>query len=354
MFYVAEVIETKKSFKSEQKDDEGNPIFNGAVQVKIAGDIGIFREVQVVWAAPTDFNRRIPLIGELVLVFKAPTVETHDRNQKTDGYYYLSIINSVNNLTTHHFPLSFKREINRSWISKALSEIIADKEQVGYTFSESAKSAKMLQPFEGDDLWEGRHGQSIRFTRHFEKVNSPGKSIYEQNSQTYWKGKSQNDPIMILKVKKPDRGGSNPYDIEDIDKDESSIYMTTTHKILKLKAGFTAHSNAKTLGTWDKGSQIVVNSDRVVINAKDERAFIIGKEQVVVTGKKVLLQSKKYSVDLDDLMDWLEKAYAEYWKLSTAQANLTTAMGPTAIATNSSVVTKIHKADWAKTFKKPA
>jgi len=68
----------------------------------------------------------------------------------------------------------------------------------------------------------------------------------------------------------------------------------------------------------------------------------------------VLLQSDKYSVDLDDLMDWLNKSYAEFHKTTTQSARYASAMGPTGPATNASQVTKILNADFPKTFKTPA
>ena len=39
----------------------------------------------------------------------------------------------------------------------------ADKKEWGYTFEQKPKKVENLQPFDGDDLFEGRFGQSIRF-----------------------------------------------------------------------------------------------------------------------------------------------------------------------------------------------
>lgn len=351
-FTIAEVIDTKKAFKSGEKDENGDALFNGSILVKLNATGGIFSRRKARYAAPCVFNKRIPLIGEQVIVFQAPHTEESSRSNKQSRYYYFSTVNSIDDVTQHNFPRLFDQEYSPNLVKGNKPKILADYEELGYTIKKEPSQTKPLQPFEGDDIWEGRFGQSIRFTRHYDTVNSPGKGVYEQKGVQYWKGKGIDDPLMILKVKTPSSG--NSYDIEDIGKDESSIYLTSTHKILKFKPGFNKHSATRAMANWSDSSQIVMNSGRVIVNAQEERAFIVGKEQVVVTGKKVLLQSDKYSVDLDDLMDWLNKSYAEFHKTVTASANYTTAMGPTGPATNASQVTKILTADFPKTFKTPA
>lgn len=350
MFQVAEVIDTKTAFKSKQKDREGDPIFDGSIEVRLAGGTSLMNQVNSVFAAPATFNRRIPLIGEQVLLFSAPSTETTVGAHRGWRYYYFCPYNTVDDLTTSQFALMWKREKIAS-VSGNAAAILADKKQVGYTFPTNPGRTKMLQPFEGDDIWEGRFGQSIRFTRHYNTVNPPGTGIYEKSALTNWKGSAQNDPLMILKVKKPETGSG--YDLEDLTKDESSIYMTTSHKLLKFKPGFQKNTDVKSAPQWSSGPQIVVDSDRVIINAKQDKAFLIGKTESVVTGKKVLMQSEKHKVDLDDLMDWLKALSGELYKLTSAQAMFTTSMGPTGVATNMSQVMKIAKTDFQSKFKMP-
>jgi hypothetical protein len=353
MLQIAEVIDTRKAFKTGQKDDNGNRLFKGAIEVRIGGKKGIFNTVDNVYAAPAFFNKRIPLVGEQVFIFKGMSTEKHDARQKTVDFYYFTLVNVIDDVTLQTMPFNFQRDAinNGKNPLRPAPPGIADFKQIGYTIKKNPSTSKMLQPFEGDDLWEGRFGQSIRFTRHGGFSYPPGPGIYEKNSLTYWPGAKENDPLMIIKVKKPESG--NSYDIEDISKDAASIYLTTSQKLLKFKGASSKNLDVKLAPTWSGGSQIVIDADRVIINAKKNKAFLVGKEQSVVTGKKVLLQSDKYKVDLDDLMDWINSAYAEFWKLATAQMQYLTAMGPTAASTNVAQITKIHKVDWNLKFKKP-
>jgi hypothetical protein len=352
MLEFAEVVDTKKAFKTGQIDEKtGKPLFKGSIEVKIGGERAIMNRLQNEYAAPAFFNKRIPLVGEKVFVFKGPGINASAASIKTSQLYYFTILNGIDNPTLHVKDWNFERKVNNSLNSPTPEKIIYDDREYAYTMKKNATSAKMLQPYEGDDIWEGRFGQSIRFSRHYGNSYKPGPDIYEIKNTNYWPGKKENDSIIIIKTKKVESG--KKFDIEDISKDASSIYLTTSQKILKFKAGFNKNKDVKTIPSWDKGSQIIVDSDRIVLNAKNDNAYLIGKNKVVISGNAIMLQTKKYKVDLDTFMDWLNSAYAELFKLATAQKFFTTAMGPTGASTNASVISKIHKAEWSKNFKTP-
>lgn len=353
VFHIGEVIDTgKKTFKTKQKDDAGEPLFAGSIQVRIGSNSHVLGQVRNIWAAPATFNRRIPLIGEQVLLFTAPSTGTdlplHNADSKPLRYFYFMPYNSVDDFSNHHFPKEWERSSHNEG-SKPGTPGLNDREELGYTITKSIGGWKPLQPYEGDDLWEGRFGQSIRMSRHFETSNTPGIGIYEV--QPTWRGTSKDDPIMIFRINKPEKGSS--YTVEDIKKDDASIYMASKHKLLNMNIGFKKNKDAIKIPSYSSGPQIAIDSDRIVINARKDKAFIIGNTESIITAEKVLLQDKKYKVYLTDLMDWLEKLSGELWKLTTAQATFTTMMGPTAVATNSSQLTKIHKTDFIKKFKTP-
>ena len=81
-------------------------------------------------------------------------------------------------------------------------------------------------------------------------------------------------------------------------------------------------------------------------------AFLIGKEKVVVTGKKIMLQTEKYKVDLDELMDFLKKWLGEDQKLSAGTAFYSSPAGPTGPSSNTAQITQLQTSDFAK-FKQP-
>lgn len=350
MFYVVEVIETKKAYRTGQKDDDGKLLFDGSILVKTSSESTIAGHIKNLWCAPALFNKRIPLIGEKVLIFEAPSTEKSSARKKNKRYFYFSTYNTVDDVSLHHFPLFFNRDKTTGPDgTKSVADILADKKELGYTINKKVKGAQKLQPFEGDDIWEGRFGQSIRFSHTYKSVNSPGIKIYQQDALKNWPGKSQYDPIAIFRVKFPK--ASAGYDIEDLEKDQSSLYLTTSQKLLKFKAGFNKNCFVKGIANW-AGAQAMIDSDRIVINAKKDHAFLIGKKSTIITGKKVVFQSDKFIVDLDDLMTWLQKFNGQFRQVCTGESPLTTAMGPTGPSKHSIQVTKTSKVDFKLKFKK--
>lgn len=347
MFRIAEVIETKKVYKTKQKDDENNPLFDGSILIRLNAGSRVAGQVYNVWAAPATFNKRIPLIGEQVLVFTAPSTNNYtSSNTKKYNWFYFNPYNSVDDYSNHNFPkLWYRNEIAKP--SKSVAEILNDKKEVGYTTKKTIGGYKPLQPYEGDDIWQGRFGQTIRMSRQLNDVNTPGTSIYEK--QPTWQSSTADSPLMIISLRKPESG--NSYFVENIKNDDASIYLASKHKLNTIDVGFKKNTNAIKIPQYDAGSQLILDSNRLVLNAKKDIAFLIGAKEVVVTSPKIILQTNKYNVSVDDLMDWLNSFIKEVWSLATASAMFTTMMGPTGPATNAANITKLHKADWTKKFK---
>lgn len=352
--FIAEVVESKDCFKSDRKDDQGNPLPLGSIQVRIGGHGSNLGQLRNVWARPLQFSsRRIPLIGEQCIVISGPVNDWTTSGLKQVGFLYFQPINSTDDGVAHYFPRLWKREGSGGSAASRKS----DKEEPGYTFPKSPKRLENIQPFEGDDIFEGRFGQSIRFG----STVLGDMSIYDKKPS--WKGSSNGDPLMILRVKKQTGTGtsntsikkffaSNKYTVEDLEKDEASVYLSTTQMLNGFKAGFTKNLDVKTSANWSAGSQIIIDADRVIINGKANKAIIIGKEEVVITGKKVLFQSDKYKVDLDTLMEFLKDWLKLHNDLVSGKATYATASGPTAIATNLADFIKLQAVEFQK-FKLP-
>lgn len=351
---VAEVVETIKCFKPNQKDSAGNSLPLGSIEVRIGSHQSNTGQVRNIWVRPCTFNKRIPLIGESVILIPAPVNDWSTSGIKGIGYLYLSVINSTDDLVLHAFPKIWKRKGLAPGGSSA--ERNSDKKIFGYTFPKSPKRTPNLQPFEGDDLYEGRFGTSIRFG----STVKGDMSIYSEKPT--WDGATNGDPLIYFRVKKPSAGSTNSsesekinnnkYEVEDIEKDESTIVMTSNQKLKNFKAGFDKNADAKKLGQFDGKSQIGINSNRVVLNANKDMLLLIGKEKVVVTGKKIIFQTDKYKVDLDELMEFLKKWLGEDSKLAQGSATYATPAGPTGPATNMSAFIQLQNSDFTK-FKQP-
>ncbi len=339
---VCEVVETRFAYSPNQKDPyTGDPLALGSIEVRIGSHESNLGQVRNVFARPAVFQRRVPNIGELVYVISAPVNDWSTSKVKDSGFLYLSPVNTTDDIVSHQFPRLWKR---KSSTTNGGAERKSDKEEPGYTFPKNPTPLDRLQPFEGDDLFEGRFGHSIRFSSTIQGDDS----VYSKKPT--WKGSKNGDPITIIRVAKPSGDGKN-YSVEDISKDESSIYLTSAQSLNKLKGGFDKNTDVKQLGQKSI-AQIVVNSKRVVINAFDDTLFLIGKDKAILTGKKVLFQSDKYKVDLDELMDFLKKWLGEDSKLAQGSAQYSTASGPTSVSTNVSAYIQLQSSDFTK-FKMP-
>lgn len=358
---IAEVVETKMAYKSNQKDENGNYLPIGSIQIRMGGSDTSLGQVRNVYARPAIFNKRIPLIGEQVVVFLAPAIDWANDGTKSSAYLYLAPYNATDDLVLHQYP---KLWLRFGYASKSGPKRKSDKKEPGYTFPKIPRKTSMLQPYEGDDLFEGRFGQSIRFGS---TVSDGDTSIYEHKTPP-WSGGTNTDPIVVIRVKKPTKAGDygkvfdmvdgkyskkETYAIEDLSSDESNIYMTSTQKLPKLKLGFSKNILAKSAPNWNGSSQIVIDSGRVIINSKNDSTIIIGKEKVVTSGKKVIMQSDRYNVDLDDLMDYLNDFVTQCTNLAQGSAQYSTSCGPTSVATNMGQFIKLKNIDWTSKFKKP-
>jgi hypothetical protein len=174
------------------------------------------------------FIRQYPVVNEIVLIFAGPSKKLNDRATEQQ-FYYMPAYGMWNNPNHNGFPnmeewadylntFANKPEYSGNGTeSKTLP--------LGYTFEENPK-IKDLQPFEGDTIIQARFGQSIRF----------GSTVSVLSNENTWsknKEGTNGDPITIITNRQGERVIRNKFDsiVEDINKDGSSIYMTSTQEI---------------------------------------------------------------------------------------------------------------------------
>jgi len=146
-----------------------------------------------------------------------------------------------------------------------------------------------LMPFAGDIMYEGRWGNSLRFGG-----TAKSKSQYANN----WSSAGNNgDPIVILRNGQPtktDDRGWIPI-TENISNDLSSIYLTSYQKIpfSLSNEDFNSYNTPPTLPSQFVNPQIILNSDRVVLNAKTDSILISGQKSISLsTNETINIESK--------------------------------------------------------------
>jgi hypothetical protein len=204
----------------------------------------------------------IPLIGELIhlLDLPSPISQAGKNKSNTAGQKYYTNINVWNNVQQNSLPSS-------------------DKANLGITFSENS-AIKPLLPFEGDYIVQGRQGSALRFSSTTKLYNNINEWSNVGNDQ---------DPITILSNGfSYDPSGS--YHVEKINKDLSSIYLTSAQQ-LPLETNKTGTLNPLTKPTDVSkyfNAQVVINSDRIVLNSKRDEVMIFAKSNIELNTKNII------------------------------------------------------------------
>ena len=199
-----------------------------------------------------------PLVGELINIINAPSPTTQIDNNKSQKYY-TGVINIWNNNQQNSPSGDF----------------------LGRTFSENPDVRKLIC-FQGDRIYQGRKGNGIRF----------GSTIKAHSDINEWSYIGKNgDPITILVngYVTTDKKSLSP-NIEEINKEMSSIYMTSTQKIPLLpdKKDSLNPITKPLLPSNYIDSQIILNSDRITLNSKKDEVMIFAKTNIELNTKNVI------------------------------------------------------------------
>jgi ACT domain-containing protein len=199
-----------------------------------------------------------PLIGELVHIIDAPTAASQVANTQTQKYY-TGIINAWNNIQQNAPASDF----------------------FGKTFIENADIRSLIY-FEGDRIYQGRKGNGIRF----------GSTVkYHANLNEWSSIGNDGDPITIMiNGYVTNDTGSLSHNIEEINKEKSSIYLTST-QLIPLLPDRSDNLNPLTQPFPPNKylfSQLIMNSDRITLNSKKDEVMIFAKTNVEVSTKNII------------------------------------------------------------------
>jgi hypothetical protein len=200
-----------------------------------------------------------PLVGELVTLVDAPAPASQVALNITQKYY-TGIINVWNNNQQN-----------------SLSN-----DSLGATFNENGEIRKLLA-FEGDRIYQGRKGNGIRF----------GSTVKMTPMLNEWSNTGNNgDPITILVngYITTDQKQITP-NIEEINKELSSIYLTSTQRIPLIpdrNVNLNPITNPKIVSSYFGGSQLLFNSDRLILNSKKDEVMIFAKTNVEINTNNVI------------------------------------------------------------------
>ena len=223
--------------------------------------------------------KTLPLINEIVYLIKFPNTDIGVITSN-ETEYYINIVSLWNH--PHHnayptFPNALPPSQQKDYVQSTGGNVrrITDQSTeiyLGKTFIERSNIHPLL-PFEGDNIIEGRWGNSIRI----------GSTV--KNTPNTWSTTGENgDPISIIRngQGKQTEEGWIPT-VEDINNDESSIYLTSTQKI-PLKASSTSYfsykNNPPAAPNEYSGKQVIVNSGRLIFNSSEDHILISSAKSI--------------------------------------------------------------------------
>ena len=156
---------------------DANPNLIYGIKVKSLDDAPITSETpeaaaSVMTAKPLNTSFiRIPIVGEVVLILKAPSSYATGIRATTDNYY-LDIVSLQSSIHHNAIPTVTAKQVQKGEAagdSDKYKESEAGNTQqprepkIDENFTENP-TVKPLQPYVGDVLIEGRYGNSIRFS----------------------------------------------------------------------------------------------------------------------------------------------------------------------------------------------
>jgi hypothetical protein len=266
--------------------DETHPKFkelgewNGLGTIEFEDVINPLPSPSLLIAKPLQGNsKNFPLVNEIVYIISLPNTDIASISSNTISYYIntVSLWNHPHHNAFPTSPNSLPPSQQKDYAQTSTGNVrrITDQSTeifLGKTFKERSNIHPLL-PFEGDILYEGRWGNSIRV----------GSTV--QNTPNNWSSVGTNgDPILIIRNGQgvQTEQGWIPT-VEDINNDDSSIYATSTQKI-PLKASsinyLSYKSNPPQTPDQYSGKQILINSGRLVFNTTLDHILLSSKKSI--------------------------------------------------------------------------
>lgn len=222
------------------------------------------------------FNSYIPLIEELILLVDLPSSNSSDITDQKQIYYLSSInlFNSPNHNSQAVFNVSKDNSIK-------LGNTIEEKETIS-----------SLVPFEGDHILYGRWGQGLRLSG----------TLKFNETENFWSRIGNNgDPITLLvNGYKYPQNSVEPY-IENINNDDSSIYLTSS-QLIPLEAARLIDSNPLTSPvnpTKYSNSQIIMSSNRITLNSRKDEIMLYSNTNIELSANQIIHLNSSSSILLN-------------------------------------------------------
>lgn len=261
-----------------------------------------------------------PLVNELVLLFYLPSNKTDLQSDKRI-YFYLPSVSVWNNQHINAYPNLLKSTSTVASENKSYLEIEqgqtrkSGNEEIVYGFNSSIGGSFVersnihpLLYYAGDTIVEGRWGNSIRVGSTVNGVGVPYPNSWSEMG-------TNGDPITIIRNgQSPDSTDEGWIPVtEDINKDLSSIYLTSTQAIpldAQVPNNPAINENPPESIKSYIGSQVILSSNRLILNTKEDSIIVssggslslgsVGAVGIYSKESDIVLQSNRGYIRMGD------------------------------------------------------
>jgi hypothetical protein len=306
--------------------DESHPLFDyygrwsalGAIQYELITQPFSYKDIEsntnIPIAYPSSPNiKNYPLINEIVYLISLPNSPLKKGNTSNPGIgenpnskisYYINLTSLWNHPHHNAYPSNTNTpnpSQQKSYLQAEVgspSVVSNDPTQIflGKTFKERSNIHPLL-PFEGDVIHEGRWGNSIRL----------GSTVKKTPNEWSTAG-TDGDPIIIIRNGQGPSTQESGWDpiVESINKNNSSIYLTSTQNI-PLNASsvsYISYPEGQQPTTPNKysGPQIILDSGRLVFNTYSDHILLSSATSINLNSQDTVnIDTRKFITQADKI-----------------------------------------------------
>ena len=252
------------------------------------------------FAKPLHTNiKSLPVVNEIVYIISLPGPNAQRNPSSGEELYYFQTVNIWNSVHHNALPNSIANDPSNAQKYSSTeagveiqSDVQGNKIQLGLTFKER-NNIRNLQPFEGDILLEGRWGNTMRL----------GSTVSNSTPSNMWSNSGVNgEPIIILKNGQTN-SEADPWipQVEDINSDMSSIYLTSNQQIPIEGASidYNSYTSPPENPNIFTGEQVLINSGRLYFNAKKDSILLSANTSINLNTQDTVNIDSKNSFTVD-------------------------------------------------------
>jgi hypothetical protein len=255
--------------------------------------------------------KTFPLKNEIVFLIRLPDTDSLNNLTDNETYYYLTLISMWNH--PHHN--AFPNPLNNSTIPESQKKDYKSIEEgnirrvtdnsteinLNSTNNSGGKFVERINihpilPFTGDNIFEGRFGNSIRLGSTI-KSNSQYKNNWSTSG-------NEGDPIIVIRNGQPTNSSDEGWlpVVENVNNDLSSIYFTSTQK-LPINVSSTNYTGIRNeyIPIFPQSynlPQVILNSGRLLLNSTTDSILLSSKKVISLSAIEDIGLSSRGNISL--------------------------------------------------------